>query len=68
MGWSPPKKFTVIISFLILVVGISCGLISYGIWDVDLFGLDSLTIGILGIVLCFLSWLVLMLGVLVRGI
>ncbi|MHA1278400.1 MAG: hypothetical protein ACTSQ8_14510 [Candidatus Helarchaeota archaeon] len=68
MGWSPPKKITVIISFLLLVGGLVLAVIAMGIWNVPDFPLDPLITGIIALVLVFFSWILFLIGVISRGI
>ncbi|MBD3212792.1 MAG: hypothetical protein GF311_09300 [Candidatus Lokiarchaeota archaeon] len=76
MTYSPPKKITVVISFLLLALGIILMVSIYwipAVWDT----LSTITIGtlspiefwvIIGLGLVFLSWLLLFIGINYRGI
>lgn len=68
MSYSPPTKGTIIFSFLVLIIGIAIG-----IWEVydglsSMIGVNSNYIIIAGFVLTFLSWLIMYIGVRVRGL
>ncbi|MEJ2277453.1 MAG: hypothetical protein P8Y70_06850 [Candidatus Lokiarchaeota archaeon] len=73
ISWSPPKKVTVIISFIILLLGI--GLFIYLLLgdismfpDIPISGYSKLTIySMISIGLVFIAWFLMLLGVLVRG-
>ncbi|TFF87816.1 MAG: hypothetical protein EU548_09740 [Promethearchaeota archaeon] len=75
MSWSPPKKITVIISFIILVLGV--GLFLYLILGEPLLSILPVIpiveysqfqiYSMIAIGLVFLAWLIMLLGVLVRG-
>ncbi|MFX1476836.1 MAG: hypothetical protein ACFFCI_01775 [Promethearchaeota archaeon] len=75
IAYSPPKKITIIVSFLLLVLGMVFGIIAFlgyaGQW------LSFLAIGgysarqvcyVIGFGLCGLAWLLIVLGVMVRGL
>jgi hypothetical protein len=73
MVWSPPKKATVIISFIILLLGIVLfiyllvGEINI-LPDIPIGTFSKTTIySMISIGLVFLAWLLMLLGVLVRG-
>ena len=74
MAWTPPTKFTVMFSFLCLAGGlfilIELLLGLYSILPVlDLVTFSSSEIwGILGMVLVFLAWFLMFLGVRVKGL
>jgi len=78
MGWTPPSKFTVILTFLLLVFGIFIlvDLIFLSPDDEILVGID-LSIGdftqyevwgIIAIIILFLSWFIFYLGVRLSGL
>ncbi len=67
MGWSPPKKITVTISLLFEILGLFLGLVAFGIIQLEDFSLSP-EYEIVGLVLCFVGWLILLAGVLVRGL
>ena len=56
MGWSPPKKITVVISLFLLVFGLLLGVVGTGIMELP------------QLVLLFLAWFLVILGVTMRGI
>jgi len=75
MGWTPPTKFTVIISFLLLAFGI------YILVDIVFLAPDNilpeLTLGdiesfetwtLIAIIVLFLSWFIFYLGVRLSGL
>lgn len=75
MSYSPPKKITVIISFLLLVLGFLLILSIY--WIPDIYNaLPAIDIGfskiefyvIVALTLIFLSWLLFFIGIRYRGI
>lgn len=77
MQWSPPKKFTVIISSLLQIVGFVFGLVGTEFLELDLagyienLGLGSWSlnmIGLFGILICTVGWALLLLGVFLRGL
>jgi hypothetical protein len=75
MPWSPPTKIIVQISFVAQVIGIFFGLIGSG-----LIGLDRVLVtiypavqnprvyGLIGTVICFFGWILMMLGVLFKRV
>ena len=75
IAYSPPKKITIIISLLLLVLGFVFGIIAFlgyaGEW------LSFLALGgysarqvcyLLGFIFCGLAWFLIVLGVMVRGL
>ena len=66
MGYSPPKKATVMLSFLILIIGIILGIC--GVLNVIKGGNISDYLIYAGLGLCFLSWLLMWIGVKLRGV
>ena len=74
MAWTPPTKFTVIFSFLLLVIGLFILIELFfslaGILPVLALGpFNSLeTWGIIGMGLVFLAWFFMFLGVRVKGL
>jgi hypothetical protein len=67
MGWSPPKKITVVVSLLLLLLGLVLGLAGTGLLQLDL-GIDANVMVILAIFVEAIAWALLMAGVLVRGL
>ena len=74
MAWTPPSKFTVFLSFLILVGGLFLLIVLiFGIPGITLpaFNLGTLssteTWGLIGIIIVFFSWLLFLLGVRLKG-
>lgn len=74
MAWTPPSKFTVFLSFLILVGGLFLLIVLiFGIPGITLpvFNLGTLssteTWGLIAIILVFFSWLLFLLGVRLKG-
>jgi hypothetical protein len=67
MGWSPPKKITVVVSLLLLLLGLVLGLAGTGLIQLDL-GIDANIMVILAIFVEAIAWALLMAGVLVRGL
>ena len=68
MPYSPPTKGTIILSFLILLIGLAIG-----IWEIydglsKMIGIDSSYILLAGFILTFLSWLLMYIGVRLRGV
>ncbi|TFG15716.1 MAG: hypothetical protein EU535_01275 [Promethearchaeota archaeon] len=68
MSYSPPTKGTLILSFLILLIGIVIG-----IWEIydglsKILGVPSNYILLAGFILTFLSWIIVYIGVRVRGL
>ena len=74
MAWTPPTKFTVIISFLLLAGGLFILIELFfsltGILPVLALGTFSSTEtwGIIGMGLVFLAWFLMFLGVRLRGL
>jgi hypothetical protein len=74
MAWTPPTKFTVIFSFLLLVIGLYILIELFfslaGILPVLALGpFNSLeTWGIIGMGLVFLAWFFMFLGVRLKGL
>jgi hypothetical protein len=73
LAWTPPSKFTVILSLLILLGGLFVLIeVIFGVPGVlPAFNLGTLSVnetwGLIGLILVFLSWLLMMLGVRVKG-
>lgn len=68
MSYSPPTKGTIIFSFLVLLIGLVIG-----IWEIydglsSTLGVPSNYLLIAGFILCFLSWIIVYIGVRVRGL
>ncbi|MFX0065109.1 MAG: hypothetical protein ACFFC7_23295 [Candidatus Hermodarchaeota archaeon] len=68
MGWSPPRKTTVIISFLVMLIGLVIGVLGFLevfstilplVW---IFNTDTLAM-LVGLIITFIGWLLLFLGV-----
>jgi len=74
MAWTPPTKFTVIFSFLLLVIGLFILIELFfslaGILPVLVLGpFNALeTWGIIGMGLVFLAWFFMFLGVRLKGL
>ncbi len=74
MPWTPPTKFTVVFSFLLLVVGLFILIeLFFNLTDI----LPVITFGnfnsteswaIIGMALVFLAWFLMFLGVILKGI
>ena len=74
MSWTPPSKFTVFISFLIMAFGLFIVLdVTGAIWsgilpDISLFGLISFQSWLLiAIIVILFSWILFYLGVQLKG-
>ena len=74
MGWTPPSKFIVVITFLLMAFGIAIFMdINMGLWPSFLAGF-AFNIGtydgwvIIGLILVFLTWFLFFLGVKLTGI
>jgi len=75
MPWSPPTKIVVQISLAAQIIGVFFGLIGGG-----LIGLDRIVVnlypaiqdprfyGLIGTLICFLGWILMMLGVMFKHI
>ncbi len=75
MPWSPPTKIIVQISLVAQLMGVFFGLIGSG-----MIGLDSIVVrlypaiqdprvyGLIGTVICFFGWILMMLGVLFKQV
>ena len=68
MSYSPPTKGTLVLSFLILLIGIIIG-----IWEIydglsKTINVQSNYILLGGFILTFLSWIIVYIGVRVRGL
>jgi len=74
MAWTPPTKFTVIISFLILAGGLyvltDLFFVTPGLLPILALGTfnHTETWGIIGMVLVFLAWFLMFLGVKMKGL
>ncbi len=72
MGWTPPTKFTVILTFLLMVFGIFILLdLSNLIWPGFLPNFEIAAIPgwfIISLIVFFLSWFLLFLGVKLKGL
>ncbi|MFX1533544.1 MAG: hypothetical protein ACFFDI_04850 [Promethearchaeota archaeon] len=63
MSWSPPRKTTVIISFLVVLIGLVIGALGFlGYVDPILPGMDTLAM-LVGLIIAFIGWFLLFLGV-----
>lgn len=67
MPWTPPKKVTVVITLFAEIVGLIFGLVAIGVLHAD-FGIDPFYVGLIGTFICFIGWLFLLLGVIIRGL
>ncbi len=73
MGWTPPSKGMVIVTFFTMIIGIFILLDSAGIWP-SLLASIPLTIGtfdgwlIIAVILVFLTWFLFFLAVKMKGI
>jgi hypothetical protein len=68
MPYSPPTKKTIILSLIILLIGLVIG-----VWEIydglsKTVGIDSTYILLIGFILTFLSWLLMYIGVRLRGL
>ncbi|MHA2037569.1 MAG: hypothetical protein ACW98X_14125 [Promethearchaeota archaeon] len=72
MGWTPPSKFIVILTFLTMVFGIFIFIDLYmGIWAgllpaFDLFGYNGWLV--LALILFFLTWFLFFLAIKLKGL
>ena len=68
MSYSPPTKGTIIFSFLVLLIGLAIGI--YEIYNglAKTLGVPSNYLILAGFILAFLSWLIIYIGVRVRGL
>ncbi|MBA7688228.1 hypothetical protein ES703_96707 [subsurface metagenome] len=72
MGWTPPTKFVVTLTFLFMVLGIFIFMdIVMDIWDpflptFDLFGYNGWSV--IALILFFLTWFFFYLGVKLKGL
>jgi len=69
MTYSPPTKKTVMLSLLVLLIGIGIGILEFsdGSFSAS-WGLSSMLVMYIAFGLCFLSWIIMMIGVLFRGV
>ena len=67
MPWSPPKKATVVVTLFIEIFGLIFGLIAVGVIVFDA-PFHREWFGLIGAILCFVGWFILLLGVMLRGI
>ena len=74
MGWTPPSKFIVILTFLLMVFGVFIFMdLELGLWPSVLASI-SIPIGsfdgwiIIALILFFLTWFLFFLGVKLKGI
>jgi len=69
MAYSPPTKKTVMLSLLVLLIGIGIGIIEFsdGSFSAS-WGLSSMLVMYIAFGLCLLSWIIMMIGVLLRGV
>ncbi len=72
MGWTPPSKFIVILTCLLMIFGIFIFIDLYmGIWTsiLPVFNLGAYNAWlIIGLILFFLTWFLFFLGVKLKGI
>ena len=75
MPWSPPKKFSVQISLAAQIIGIFFGLIGSGVTGLDSIIIELIPViqnphiyGLIGTLICFMGWILMMLGVMFRQI
>ena len=76
MAWTPPSKFTVFITFLIMAFGIFILLDqSVALWtgtilpSIYLFGLSSFQSWlVIAMIVFFLSWFIFYLGIILKGL
>ena len=68
MGWSPPKKITLVVSVFVELIGIIVGLAAQGMFAVSLPLLDPSIWSLIALFIVFLGWLLMVLGVIVRGL
>lgn len=67
MPWSPPRKGTLTLSFILEVLGLIVGLAAYGLVQLEALNIDPDYV-IYGLYLCFAGWVLLVLGIRFRGI
>ena len=68
MGWSPPKKVTMVVSVFVVLIGLVLGLAANGLFAVTLPLFDSTIWNLIALFIVFLGWLLMVLGVIVRGL
>ena len=65
MPYSPPTKITIIISFICLIIGFVLGIVGLYVPAVKDW---SEILVLIGLILCSIAWVLMLLGVLIRGI
>ena len=68
MSYSPPTKKTIMFSFLVLLIGLVIGIMEIYDGLGKTLGVPSNYLLLAGFILCFLSWLIIYIGVRVRGL
>lgn len=72
MGWTPPSKFMVFLTFLLMAFGIFIFIDQYlGLWTTLLPALDFAGYNgwfIIGLILFFLTWFLFFMGVKLKGL
>ncbi len=68
MPYSPPTKKTIYLSLFVLLLGIAIGILELSGELSASWGLTSPQVMYIAFGLCFLSWVIMMIGVLFRGV
>ena len=69
LPYSPPTKKTVLLSLFVLLIGIGIGIMELADGGISAsWGLTSMQVMYIAFGLCFLSWIIMMIGVLFRGV
>jgi hypothetical protein len=67
MPWSPPKKITIIISLILEILGLFLSLVALGYIFIESFSLGP-EFALVGTILCFVGWILMVIGALFKGI
>lgn len=67
MPWSPPKKITIIIALILEILGLFLSLVASGLLSIEGFNLPPF-VAFLGAVLCFIGWILMVIGAVFKGV
>ena len=67
MPWSPPKKITIIIALILEILGLFLSLVATGLLYIEGFNLPPF-VAFLGAVLCFIGWILMVIGAVFKGV
>jgi hypothetical protein len=67
MPWSPPKKITLVVSFLLEILGLLLSLVALGFVFIEGWSLGP-EFALIGTILCFIGWILMVIGALFKGV